>query len=91
MGVLKHRSRKWEVRNKIKVEAYQLGSSFERPDWFENYVSHRKIKPVSNGAYIKVGNTQQFVPVGDYIINDKHDGMYSCTADRFDDVFEEIE
>ena len=91
MGVLKHRSRKWEVRNKIKVEAYQLGSSDEHPDWFEDYVLHRKIKPVSNGAYIKVENNLQFVPDGDYIINDKHNGMYSCTVNQFNDVFEEIE
>lgn len=91
MGVLRHRSKKWEVKSKIQVEAYQLGSGDEKPDWFREYVLQRKIKPDTKGVYIKINGTLQFVPNGDYIINDKHNGMYSCSVNQFNDVFEEIE
>ena len=91
MGILKHRSRKWEIKNKIQVEAYQLGSSDDEPDWFQEYVKARTIKLADGGAYIKTSGISSFVPVGDYIINDKHNGVYSCSVNQFNDVFEEVE
>lgn len=92
MGILKHHDENWDVTDKIQVEAYQVGSNRKKPKWYENYMRSRIIKPIEGGTYIKTfsGNIE-FVPEGDYIINDKHNGVYSCNVTQFNDVFEEIE
>lgn len=89
MGVLKHRSRKWKINNKIQVQAYQIGDVHE-PTWLEHFKEQGDIVFVRGGANIKFDLITKFVPNGTFIINGKHGDIYSCTEDMFDDVFEMI-
>lgn len=89
MGVLKHRSRKWKINNKIQVQAYQIGD-VNRPEWLQQFKEQGDIVFVNGGANIKSGVLMKFVPNGTFIINDKHGDIYSCAEDMFDDVFEMI-